>query len=348
MQKINEVDRKIALWIDHGPLSGMGHLSRCRGLIEFLSQKQEYSIEIYGADCVGGFPNSWWLSSNCHFSNLGLGDALRIPALVADTYDAFIQRQISERKYGRAALIVDSNFEAETIPPNVLQIKLEVFNESQREEKVKSSLIANRIEGTLFWSSKLEEVLLERAQNKYQALSHKKTIVVSFGGSAKTLPVFELLIGSLEKIANSGIANIEIFCSNEVRDNLIAKIKLETKIVIHEFNESFYNKIRICDLLICGSGTTAIEAYHLAIPSIVIKLFDNARHNFDNLRDIFLDAKFIDINDKNFIDEIYTLIISQLESVPKQEPNKRGVVDSKHLEEVFQFLTRGPYSQQKN
>lgn len=348
MQKINEVDRKIALWIDHGPLSGMGHLSRCRGLIEFLSQKQEYSIEIYGADCVGGFPNGWRSPSNCHFSNLGLEDALRIPALVADTYDAFIQKQISERKHGRAALIVDGNFESETIPPNVLQIKLEVFSESQREKEEKSLLIANRIEGTLFWSSRLEEVLLERARIKYKALNDKKNIVVTFGGSAKTLPVFNQLIGSLEKISNSGIANIEIFCSNEVRDNLKAKIKLKTEIVIHEFNEIFYNKIRVCDLLICGSGTTAIEAYHLAIPSIIIKLFDNASHNFDNLRDIFLDAKFIDINDKNFADEIYTLILNQLKSIPKKKPNKRGVVDSKYLEEVFQFLTNGSYSRQKD
>ena len=323
----------------------MGHLSRCRGLIEFLSEKKEYSLEIFGADNFGEPPSGWIITPNCLISNGGLEDALKIPALMADTYDSIIQRKISERNHGRAVLITDGNSKSASNSPNLFQIKLEVFKEFPRQEKKDSLLKTNEIAGTLFWSSKLEEVLSDRARLNSRSFGSRKNIVVSFGASDKTLSVLEKTIVSLERITKLGIANIEIFCSKSVQKGLSEKSKVKPGIMIQEFDESFYNKIKLCDLLICGSGTTSIEAYHLAIPSIVVKLFDNAKHNFDNLKEIFLGAEFIDINHKNFVDEIYTLILRQLKSEQREIPNKTGVVDSNRLEEVFEFVTNSYSSQ---
>jgi spore coat polysaccharide biosynthesis predicted glycosyltransferase SpsG len=330
---------RIGLWIDHGPSSGMGHLSRCRGLIEFLSQKKDYRIEVYGADNISELPKGWTSPSNCYFSNLDLGNALKIPAIIVDTYNGDIQRQFYERNHGKTALISDSNSELVIGSTNLLQIKLEVLGIDAKKDKVDKSLKLNLIEGSLFWSSKLEGIFSQRSSLDLKNCGQRKKILVSFGGSTMTLALLEKLLDSLEKTSRIGLADVEVFCNDEIIDKLETKLEVDSRVVIHAFDDNFYEKMKVCDLLICGSGTTALEAYHLAIPCIVIKLFDNAKHNFENLKKVFLNAIFIDSRDVNLESKISASIVSQLNSKPKQTPTKNGVVDSRLLEEIFKFLT---------
>lgn len=332
-----QLDKKLSVWIDDGPVSGMGHFSRCRGAYEFFSERSKRNLTNLGSDENSELVNSWLTSSNKHKRSAWFKKLNETSALLVDTYNLKVREKLLNLHSLKLVFVLDRNSRCVPKVSNLLQIKLESFERMPRNSDSLSQVSAD-ITGSIFWNSKLEEVYKSRIRRISKSMNHKKKIVITFGGSSKVDKIADVAIAKFMPLVDSGWANIDFFGNTDTVRSLQKKYVTKTSVKFHELNDTYYEKLRECDLLVCGSGTTALEAYHLAIPSLILLLFQNAAHNYIYLQEKFDNAKFFEIAD--FIDcqDFNIIVRNQLELEMGQFPDKTGAVGVDDLEQIWNFL----------
>lgn len=282
---------KIGFWIDHGSMSGMGHIARCRGLIEYLAQESDLPIEIHGGD--EEFPRHLnWLKHpnirqipNTQFSNI------KTRALIIDSYNKEIRSLAAAKKYAKVVLVSDNLELLPSVSSNVFHIVLEQFNLEPYQQRF-SRNIARAIYGTIVWNSQIDYVYSKRT-NMNKGTDRQIKILISLGGSSKVLESIKTICSIFKESQFSEMLNVKVFANPYVIRELLRYQEEKTYITYEAFGENYYSELVSTDLLIIGSGTSAIEAYHLGIPSIIFSLFENAANNFHSLQEIFSQSVFL-------------------------------------------------------
>lgn len=339
-------DNTVAFWIDFGPLVGSGHFSRCRGLIEFLSKKG-CRIECYTQGSIG--KHNWFAnlenSKHLTLNSKNVNELFAKERLVIDTYQTDIQARLASFQNGYAVNIVDSNGSFIFKNPKVMEIRLESSNllikdtNYGRRDGQKKSKISASIGGSLIWNSKLEDVARTRSLAPKAKGNQGKNILLSFGGSTLTYYALEKAIQFLDVIKERvQIKKIICFAELEVANKLNARFGNYKSIIIKTFSDAFYQELKSCDLLICASGTTAIEAFHLGVPLVAFDLFENASDNFQILETRpFLALVEDKIILENFSD-FHKVISFALETLKPCSPFLEGILESNQLQLVYDHL----------
>ena len=329
---------KVDFWIDHGPISGMGHFSRCRGLLEFLVWNCGIKVDIHGADHGLRSQLKWVRDLGCSPKNLEPSE-FDSNIILVDTYSINIYTKILQLENKKIVAIFDSNNTIVKAQPNMLIVRLENLKSISENSKQINNQLKPEITGTLFWNSVLENSFLEKSAKLFRVRSRKKKIVVALGGSLMVQEVLEKICLNLSLLSDTTPIVVDVFLNKQI----ISKIKDITNsldfINLYEFTDDYYNKLIESDLLICGSGTSAIEAYHLSIKSIILPIFTNAISNFNGLQRIYKNAIYIDT--KKFLDftTFKNSIITMLNCGENYAPSKNGAIDCSRLRRIQDFIS---------
>lgn len=340
-------NKLVSLWIDFGPEFGSGHLYRCRGLIEFL-RDLGCSLDIYTG--VSARELKW-------VRDLEISGAGRIihqvaskffngEKLIVDSYNLEINQKLSRYRSGRAVQIIDSTHQVSITTPILIQVVLEVEKNAsliemeQQKFHKEGGRERKQLRGTLIWNSKLNEVANERIKPlNGNSTRNGKIVVLSYGGSSLVHDALERTISVISDASKSNhVEKLVCFAREEVLTGLKNKFIHEKNVYFKKFGDDFYSELKFCDLLITASGTTALEAYHLGIPTLVVDLFENASQNILLLKNLAKHSVVVDkasFNDTSLFEILVLKALKRLQSTPL---TLDGTIQSSELIVIYEHL----------
>lgn len=330
---------------DYGPEFGSGHLSRLRGIVQFLNTKNQNLIDFYLAE-IYAIPV--WLkelivmdSYNCYDEKTLELSAYDV--LIVDSYRINIWKNITNSFGGKLIAFLDSNNFTLKLKPNVFKVRLEFISNERKhygETLLPISGSKNTVLGTLIWNDQLESVYNARIGTHAKQNFSNFRIVINFGGSNGVGSTLKSTLMALDILSlTMQIQNVNVFVFEELLDELSVTRLSNLNINFHKYSDDYYEKLKVCDLLICASGTSGLEAYHLAIPSVIFELFQNSVDNFRLLSNIFLDASFVASQDRNSVEKIIEKISLRLSTKNISLPNKSSVISTAEKNQILQFIS---------
>lgn len=338
--------RKLSFWIDSGPNTGMGHISRCRGIVEHFLTSNSWKISMVTDKSV---VNVSWMRRLLDEQKLSLcepSQALFLMAdnVVMDTYNGDLLRMSIERTQNRTIRILDQNNESIAQPDSCLDVVLERYSPELRNVALSKSDIvvskfnSRRIGASIVWNSKLKEVV-ELRRKKSLLLESNKLVLISFGGSNQVLSELLFYLKALLTTCEMGsIQNIVCFVSEELKDQVINAFQGNRVILVKSFGDEYYSYLAICDVLICSSGTSASEAFHLGIPALIVDIFENASDNWNQLKILFPQARFISRESLRNGKEIWSGLDVLLKDPEPPKPRLSGILGNDEMQMIEDFL----------
>jgi spore coat polysaccharide biosynthesis predicted glycosyltransferase SpsG len=193
------------------------------------------------------------------------------------------------------------------------------------------------MKGTMIWNSQMERVYLERG--KSQKLSNRKReILITLGGSSKIVEEINQICAKIKELQLIELLNITVCVNESILEEITSTNTSGTAFNFQVFGENYYQKLISADLLLCASGTSATEAYHLGVPSIIFSLFENARKNFSTLQEFFTTAVFLD-SSEDLTPRVIELYLSELEEGRRSStPTRVGSINKTQVKTMLNFL----------
>jgi len=340
-------NKLVSLWIDFGPEFGSGHLYRCRGLIEFL-RDLGCSLDIYTE--VSARELKW-------VRDLEISGVVRIihqvtakffnrEKLIVDSYNLEINQELSRYRSGRAVRIIDATQQVSTASPILMQVVLEVEKNSsligieRQKSHEEGGQERKQLRGTLIWNSKLDEVANARTKPfNGNSTRNGKIVVLSYGGSSLVHDALEKTISVMsDSLKSNHVEKLVCFARKEVLTGLKKKFINEKNVYFKRFGDDFYSELKFCDLLISASGTTALEAYHLGIPTLVVDLFENASQNILLLKNLAAHSVVVDKASFNDIALFEILVLDALKRLQSTALTLDGTIQSSELKVIYEHL----------
>jgi len=331
----------VALVADYGPEVGAGHISRCRGLIEHITTFEHFQLTCFLPNYGGELK---WLNElerkkQLYIQKISFSRREVFSILLCDSYQDRVWNEVIGSRIHYKIPIIDQDHEYKTRIVHGKAIILESFQKfemaiatPQAVKKTMNSHDFDGLTGTLIWNEKMREL----ADSQENVLAAERKVVLSLGGSdlikTETILIINALIAlkkrnQLEKIVTYAHVSIE----NEIQN----KFGNLTGFKIEAFSEAFYGDMQTCSLLICGSGTTALEAFHLGVPAVIVNLFSNASSNYMELQKHYENALFVgrpNLSDGEYLVGLFERAITELKRL---KPNKKGVINGQDLKVFF-------------
>lgn len=322
----------LALIVDYGKNFGAGHISRCRGLIEEIIELGSINITCFIPNYDNRLP---WLRD---LRERGLLNVVSetfpqdgyFPVLICDSYQDDVWNKFVGSYAKEKIAVIDKNARQSRNNITVKKIILESFEDLQERAEKLTVLGAldkrresDQLRGSIIWDSRLEKIANLRKTTKIP----KSKILLSLGGS--NLPKKETIVlaETLARLQRAGyFEKLVIFTHKDIKSELQKKLQETPHINSLEFGEVFDREVATCSLIICGSGTTSVEAFHLGIPAVVVSIFSNASRNFEDLQKIYRNAIFIKkekLSEQIYLSSIIVKALTQLES---RLPSKEGAI----------------------
>ncbi len=264
-------------------------MSRCRGLIEFLTEFVDHQLELFTDKAKIEFWPTWLADFGVRPAFGETADAMERPILVVDSYEEGFLGSLKLRAPLKTVLLADEN--QICVPPiaNMFLVRLE----SQVTDKTRqrqSNCADPNLRGTVVWNNALEKVAKTRSTSG--PVEFPRRVVLSFGGSNDVSSSLALILNEVTK------SEIPIELSIFANMKALAEINSwrtppRDWVRFFEFGEQYYDALASCHLLICHSGTSALEAYHLGLPTVVVNLFPNALANFFSLKEKWIEGNFL-------------------------------------------------------
>lgn len=286
---MSDTPRLISLLIDHGKKAGSGHLSRCRGLLEFLARDLGFRLElITDKDCLSRWPE--WLRKLRVLPQLDKPRTIRCSqSLLVDSYCESISDLLRLRTSFRTVVVTDEEHQQGIGSENVFEVRVERFDYSQDSARG----TPNRqfyLCGSIIWNSALEEVASRRT--RLPPFPIERSIALSLGGSDNVSLEISHVLASFQE--SQLPHHLSVHSADNAVEGVRDVFRQQENIEFFPLGDEYYQKLSTCDFLVCHAGTSAVEAYHLGIPAIVLNLFPNAYGNFVSLRARWHQALFLD------------------------------------------------------
>lgn len=332
--------KQIAFWIDYSPFFGYGHLARCRGLVEYLSNVFEYKIIIFvdEPNTLPSWLNDMIVKGNAQVRSKSYSEFNSFESQVIDSY---LKENFSDGENNlykqRRVWILDSNHKIRFFNEEDFIVEIEVL--LNKEKNFLHSEYKNRhIKGTLIWNSVLENTYNYARRRIYKNLkSDQCKLLINLGNSIKIYEPLNKILMTLDLEALTLPKQVDIFCNLRNLDKPINERFSSFSPAFHEFSDLYYSKLVECDLLICASGNSALEAFHLDQPSLITNLFDNALDNFNALSECFKNGNFWEIRNSS-IGLMGEIIETSLRRQYTKHPTKKGVIFSNEFKHIVEFF----------
>jgi len=332
--------KQIAFWIDYSPILGYGHLARCRGLVEYLVNNIEYEVIIF-VDELNIIPT--WLNEMVKKGNtqLRIKSYSEFNSYERQVIDSYLNENFSKGANNsfkhRRVRILDSNHKIRFFNEQDYIVELEILFNDQ-EKFWQSDYRKGYIKGTIIWNSALENTYdyLKLKGNTNLKLDQYR-ILINLGNSITIAESLNKILMVLDSEASIFFKQVEVFCNLKYLDKLLIKRYNRLSPLFYEFSDLYYYRLGECDLLICASGNSALEAFHLDQPSLITKLFDNALSNFNALQRGFKNGNFWEIKNtsKGIMGDI---VETSLRREYTKNPSKKGVIYSKEFDKLVEFF----------
>jgi spore coat polysaccharide biosynthesis predicted glycosyltransferase SpsG len=337
---IQSKEKSIAIYVDCDSKSGLGHISRVSGLIEFLEHKSALKPKLFLSD---PHSNIDWLLDSMSLGNITISDFdapldKSTAGVVIDSYQDWAWSHVRDLAYPIVG-VVDAFSERNFATDIALVIELEKnSNEVQPAEDIFSSRFCaqRRLSGSLIWNSRLETAFQSRNIVQGKGLLWSDQIVVCFGGSELASRYADQIVTLLKNNYSSAGMKITVF-SAEPPEGAWLNSNLGVEIRWMPLSSNILERVAESDLLICSSGSLAREAYHLGIPSIIINLFDNAEGNHYELRQIFTSAVFLESDFDEMKKQLPQAIQKLSEQEVRSQPTKENVIEPGEIEQQIRF-----------
>ncbi len=327
----------VAIVVDYGPKFGAGHLSRCHGIIEALLNQNEFLCTVFLSNHV---PDSQWLGKvQTHpcirFSNPGFPERENFDAILCDTYQEDVWKSFEVFQAKKKIAILDNNNRHRCFSHSIFKFLLEDFSRFDADPSMVDQLDSEEkvLRGTLIWNSRLQETLEFRSQKRSNC---KRQVILTLGRSEVAQAYVPSLVEVLGDFLDRGDLDDIIIFSNTTWSTTNTKTK--RKIQQLPFGDDFSIALRDCSLLICASGTTSIEAFHLGIPSIVINLFSNAKNNVVELETRTQNMIFLDKEHLAHEGHISRTLSLCLSGCAPSFPHTRGAITHEDLQRVIGYI----------
>jgi len=340
----NKREQSVALVVDYGPKIGAGHISRCRGLVEYITQCTKFPLTCFLPQYDGEIE---WINSLESARLLSIRKSSfpkhrEFSILLCDSYQEIVWRRFRESSIRYKVPIIDQGNKIEIQTPQAGMIVLESFAKVKytrtnfgKTKEISHNSEFNGLMGTLIWNEKLRNLSSSKFHNKTK--EGKVVISLSASDSADNA-LYQVIRALLKSRTENDSLEIIAYARASTRDEILKRVGHIPRLTIKEFSEDFYAQMQTCSLLISGSGTTAIEAFHLGVPAVIIELFANASANFVNLKEVYKNALFI--RGKKLIDEEYLILqFKRALKELKQSPFRgEGIIRTEDLKKYFESL----------